>query len=181
MTAAHPRSVEAHDRLLWLYWKTNRQNEGRRILPTLLGLAPRRLRSHLLATRFYHDFGDLEKAVQYSEKAVGLGPDNFMAHHLRGLVLTVQEQFDSARLAFQKAVELNPQDVDSLVQLGKISMREGKDYQAEKYFLAALQKNPDQVGVHFQLGTLYRKRGDLEKARQELELFEKLNREAKRK
>ena len=179
LIATHPPSIEAYDRLFWLYWKTNRQNQGREILPALLALDPDRPRTHLLAARFYHDFGNLEKALEHSEIGIRLGANDFMAYHLRGLALSKQVQFEAARLAFEKALQLNPDHVDSLAQLGKIYMREGKDEMAEQYFVTVLQKDPDQVGVHFQLGTLYRKRGDLERARQELELFQKLSRKAK--
>jgi len=174
----HPSSLEAYDRLVWSYLRTSRSDpDVEKAVASLLALDPTRSRSYLLAGNFYEGRGDLQRANRHYDSVISLEPASFEGYFAKGKVQLQQGQIQSAEASLLKALECNSRHADTLVALGKIYLRQAKIAEAEKALLAASAYDPSHLQAHFQLGTLYRRQGELEKARLELELYEKLKQE----
>lgn len=68
---------------------------------------------------------------------------------------------ESALLAFERAVEINPTLSESRANLGNIYLKKGLVAQATNEYLAALDINPNDAKTHNNLGNAYTQRGSL--------------------
>ena len=84
----------------------------------------------------------LEAEVELS-RCVELQPDSALAHYALGRTLARLRRPLRAERAFRRAAELDPGNVDTLVRLARLELRNGKLVEAEQTGLAALAINSD--------------------------------------
>ena len=82
---------------------------------------------------------------------------------------------ESALLALERAVEINPSLAESRMNLGNIYLRKGRVEDAMYEYRAALEINPDDAKAHFNLGNAYSERGWLGEAISEYNVSLKLD------
>ena len=72
-----------------------------------------------------------------------------------GQVYLAGERTDSARNAFERAIEANPTNCAAFNQLGVLARREGRLDEAENSYLACIDRDPTFPQVYLNLGILY--------------------------
>jgi tetratricopeptide (TPR) repeat protein/predicted AlkP superfamily phosphohydrolase/phosphomutase len=70
-------------------------------------------------------------------------------------------EIDEARTEFRKALALDPNNADALLNLGSIARLKGNSGEAEHYVERALRVNPNSIGALAELAELKRDRGEL--------------------
>jgi tetratricopeptide (TPR) repeat protein len=75
-------------------------------------------------------------------------------HANLGIIYFHANKMEQAKSEFQKALQLNPENVVCLNHLGIISRNEGKFKQAYDYYEKALQIDPDYAYAHRNFGIL---------------------------
>jgi tetratricopeptide (TPR) repeat protein len=83
---------------------------------------------------------------------------------LQGELLLQGKQLQQAEASFNRALELDKQNVHALTRLGQLQLERGQYDQAALSFQRALEINPNDSGVRVTLGTVYEKQGDWQKA-----------------
>jgi tetratricopeptide (TPR) repeat protein len=112
------------------------------------------------------------------KRFVSLHPENAMAHYLYAVALLKQsaspDQGAVAEAQLNAAIHLDPHLGDAYLQLGILRM----DHEELPGAISALQKAVENTPVpddaHYRLAQAYRRAGEPEKARKEVELFEQL-------
>jgi len=94
------------------------------------------------AARDFYDAGDYEKALSCAAQASALTPNDLLAHTERGNALSALGRYDEAKLAYARALALDPDSLDAL--LG-----------AAHLYAVALPSSRD----NDELGSLYAERG----------------------
>jgi tetratricopeptide (TPR) repeat protein len=89
--------------------------------------------------------GQLPKAETFLERAVEI-EENGEAWSLLGTIAYERGRLKQAIDAFQKAVRLDPEDEESLYQLGLCYLDRGWTQKAAERFQAALELNPNRLG-----------------------------------
>lgn len=72
-----------------------------------------------------------------------------------GQVYLAGDRTDSARSAFERAIEANPTNCAAFNQLGVLARREGRLNEAESSYLACIDRDPTFPQVYLNLGILY--------------------------
>ena len=103
------------------------------------------------------------------QDAVGKGPDMFRAQSNLGLAHYERGELERARLAFARALELNPHYGKTWSNLGLVYEGQGEFALAEAAFARALDLHPGLAGTHNNLGRLQFKAGKFSAARSNLE------------
>lgn len=85
-----------------------------------------------------HAHGELEKALDFYERAVQIKPEFPEAEFQRGNALASLGRLESAQTAFERAINLRKSWSLPYSALGALLVREGKDPEAEKLFRQAL-------------------------------------------
>ena len=107
-------------------------------------------------------------AILTYKRALELDPECAAIHHRLGLAYYKEGEFDDAKDAFQKAISLNSSSAHYHYSLGQLlqdySDLDGAWVEAVHEFTKAIELDPSYVEAWYDRGSLYDKRGELEKA-----------------
>ena len=102
--------------------------------------------------------GDIEKSIQYFEKAISIKPDYAEAHNNLGSALNILGKINMALSCFQKAITLNPNYAEAHNNLGNIFRGLKEREKANECYEQAISIKPD---MDFIFGTLLNNRMNL--------------------
>ena len=107
-------------------------------------------------------------AILTYKRALELDPECAAIHHRLGLAYYKEGEFDDAKDAFRKAISLNPLSAHYHYSLGQLLQDyydlDGAWMEAVHEFTKAIELDPSYVEAWYDRGSLYDKRGELEKA-----------------
>jgi tetratricopeptide (TPR) repeat protein len=95
-----------------------------------------------MLARMQQHCADSEAAVQTTERLLELAPDWNRAHFRAGWVYTQQERWPLAERHYRKALEIDPNDTDTLNNLGYVCERSGRGTEALDIYYRALIVDP---------------------------------------
>ncbi|PYV63699.1 MAG: hypothetical protein DMG95_06200 [Acidobacteria bacterium] len=127
--------------------------------------------------------GDVSGAIRIARTGISKGHEDFMLLALLGEALLRsgaapgRPEFEEARQALEKSINLRLSYSGSQLALGKLHLLEGRTSDAIAHLEVARQLSPDNPAVYSQLATAYRKADDLPKAQDALAILAKLNQE----
>ncbi|HEX5787396.1 MAG TPA: tetratricopeptide repeat protein [Woeseiaceae bacterium] len=98
--------------------------------------------------------GDLTDAELRFEEFLLHYPEVAAAHVNLAIIHRRNGQLDAARVAVDRALELNPDFPPALNQLGLLLRQEGRFQEAESAYLKAITVSPDYALAHYNLGVL---------------------------
>lgn len=138
----------------------------RELMTKAIELDPNYATSHaLLAEAIYSqvvqgwtEFPDrqLARAEELARRAIALGPDEPDAHRTLGRILLIRAEYDPARNALQRAIDLNPSDANALGAWGALQSFNGDLPRAIESLELALKYDPMlQPNYHFDLAISY--------------------------
>jgi tetratricopeptide (TPR) repeat protein len=81
---------------------------------------------------------------------------------------SVKETRTDALYAYDRCVEVDPSNVDALLNCGTLLYEDGKFEKAAEYFQRAVAASPNNTLAHFNLGSVLEEMGELEGAQQHL-------------
>ena len=102
---------------------------------------------------------DFHEAAYKVSKITSEYPNYYYGYYLTGVVMAGLEQEKDAIPSFEKAIEINPYDFESLASLGQIYYSDAEKYlsadyvnKSVEYFEKAIKLNPNCYIYHFYLG-----------------------------
>jgi tetratricopeptide (TPR) repeat protein len=152
--------------------------EAAREFETAVRLDPENSQTNLLAGLALANTGELDKAEQYSLKAVQLEP-SYAGYYNLGLIYSNQAVYDKAANAYEQAVKLNPKSYQTWHQLGKVYATTLSFDKAIKAYQKAVELNPKFPDAYQGLGSAYYWSGNLTSALQQVDELGKFKFEGK--
>lgn len=114
------------------------------------------------------------EAQKELELAVTIDGDTAKTECELGSIALSQSQTDQAFAHYQRAYQLNPNEVQAQLVLAKLLMMQEKPQAAIKYLRMAVQSDPLNGTAHYRLGTAYRHLQMMEMARKEMQLSQEI-------
>jgi len=111
-------------------------------LETIVAVAPEDLQPRILLVRAYRGLGQDEKAIPVLEEALRQDPFNAIIHYELGTAYMRLEQWDEARAALTKSLEIEPAQPNAYTNLGALSLKAGDGVGFVKEFLNAINVDP---------------------------------------
>jgi DNA-binding winged helix-turn-helix (wHTH) protein/TolB-like protein/Tfp pilus assembly protein PilF len=127
-----------------------------------------------------HDF---PPAIKMLEKSTAIDPNFALGWAYLGAAYTSdaafefggRDQYDKARAAYERALSLQPGQLEAKIFLANLLVDTGKVEQAVPLLREALKTNPNHAEAHWELGYAYRFAGMLEKSVAECERARRLD------
>jgi tetratricopeptide (TPR) repeat protein len=116
----------------------------------------------------------MQQAKQEFLSELKVNPEDAACEFQLGQISLAEGNSAAARPRFEKALSLSPEFVDALVALGKIDAQEKQYPEAISLLKRAVAKEPSNERAHYALLTAYRDSGELEKAKQEKTILDRL-------
>jgi tetratricopeptide (TPR) repeat protein len=106
-------------------------------------------------------------------EAATLNPADASAHYNLGLIHQQRGELDEARKRFERAIEIDADEVDAHYQLGRIAREQGRFPDAIQHFGEVVERNQmhSQHEIWREIGATYLAAGQFEDARETLERF----------
>ncbi len=113
----------------------------------------------------------LQEAISWQESSVRKTPEPLID---LGDLFNQQARFDEALPILQKAVAIAPRNIRAHETLAKTFLNLNRLPEAQHELEAAISTDPNRAALHYLLGQIYRKQGQLEKAKLEMDRFQTL-------
>jgi len=95
----------------------------------------------------YLRLGQLERALEYFDRAVEMDPSNADAWNGRGVVFTHQRDYGQALAAYLNALKNNPNDAGYRLNVALTYHLQGKTEEAEQAYAQAVDQNREFAGI----------------------------------
>lgn len=119
-----------------------------------LQVDPDLVQAHVNLISLYGRLGRPEKAEEHYRAILARGAGPADAHYNFGVLCFGRRRFAEARLAFFKALEINPQYAEAHNNLAFLLEQEGRTDQALRHYREAVAYKPDYRLAHFHLGRI---------------------------
>jgi hypothetical protein len=118
--------------------------------------------------------GDEDQALAHFQALLEAGPENERAHYCAGLLEFRRGQLQDAAVHFSEVLRLDPDDAFAAYFLGQTLQQEARPEGALRWYRHAVDRDPYLRSGYYALSQLYRQRGQTDKARQQIALYQKL-------
>ncbi len=115
-----------------------------------------------------------EKAPAYAKTLLGKYPNQWEILYLNSILASNEGEFERARALVGQSVALHPESGESQQLFGATLARLGDDRAARVHLEKALAAGDDQPEVHYELAKVLQKLGELQAAKEQLFLYQKL-------
>jgi superkiller protein 3 len=141
-------------------------------LEKVLESDPENVEAMVELASLYGEEGEIRKAVDLLDQALALDPENAAAHYNMGVCYLMviindidaseiwegraddEECYELATVAFQRALEINPELYEAHNNLGTLYALRSENDQARQHWELSLKINPDQPDVQDDLASL---------------------------
>jgi tetratricopeptide (TPR) repeat protein len=120
------------------------------------------------------DPGAQKEAENEFKTAVNVYGDSAKTECQFGNIAYSQSDLDGAFAHYQRAYQLNPNEVEAQMGLARILMAREKPQEAIKYLRMAVNRDPLNAGAHYRLAQAYRRAQMMEEAKKEAKLVEEI-------
>ena len=177
--AIEPNNYEILHYLGMSYASDSSWNKAVEVYNRSLALKPDNIELLYSLAIVYFKLNQWENAVEPLKSVISLSPQHARAHEVLGKVYVKLRQYTEAVDILKKAIELKPNAAGNYYELGNAHLNLKSYPEAIDFFNKAIQFGPpDFADPHFGLGTAYLRIGNREKSREEMQIYQRLQKEA---
>ena len=122
---------------------------------------------HMEKGKAYYEQANYDKARVEVRNVLQIDPKNAEAYYLLGLIEEEQQNWQNAFNSYAKTVELNPDQIDAKVRLGRLYVFSGALDETEKIANEILAKHPAHAGALFLKAAVLARKGNINGAIEE--------------
>lgn len=130
-------------------------------LPTINKSPPQKTINNLL--NLYNQ-GQLSSVVKEAQAIIRKYPAAFVAWNVLGAAAAQTEQLDNAIFAFQKVLDIKPNNPEAYYNMGKVFQDQGKLEEAIDAYRKAFSLKPDYADAYNNMGNALKVQGKLDEA-----------------
>ena len=135
----------------------------------LITMYPNDERAHMLLGNFFYGQQDYQSAVEQYKKAADIDSTYSLAYNMLGYGNRQLMNYDAAENAFQKYIELVPNDPNPYDSYAELLLKEGKYDQSIENYQKALNYNPHFVSAMLGIATNQMYKGNYNEARTQIQ------------
>ena len=121
-----------------------------------------------------HDSQALDEAAAEFQSELKLSPEDSACEFQLGQIALIKNSYAEAKPHFERALALSPNFVQAQIALAKVHSQEKNYAEAIRLLTQATQAQPSNESAHYNLLTAYRNAGQLDKAKEEKEILDRL-------
>ena len=177
--AIEPKHPEIMHYLGMSYASDSSWNKAVEVYKRSLDLMPDNIEVLYSLAVVYYKLNQWEDAVQPLKKVISLSSQHARGHEVLGKVYVKLRQWTEAVEVLNRAIALKPNAAGNYNELGNAYLSLKSYSEAIDNFKKAVQFGaPDFAEPHFGLGTAYQRTGDRENSRKEMQIYQRLQKQA---
>lgn len=167
-----PNFSAAYYELGMLFYKNHQYEQALPYLTQAVELDDRNIQYYFALANLYLALNQPIQALEIYKKLEKMDPGPTSALYLNmGIACKALANFEQATECFHRAIQLTPQNLEALDQLGRLYLEQGQNEQAKVVFQKLIKLNPNYLGGHQALGYIYAKELNWQKAIDEWNLI----------
>jgi len=169
-----PLNLIAYKSLCQLYEDTAEYDKAIDTYKKLIELQPRFPILYSNLANILYMKGDIDEAIQYYQMAINLNPrkdwTSVVAQMLAHVQHEAKQNYDAAISAYQSAQQLNPNDMETYINLGSVFYDKGDYESSQMIYRIALELDPTNARLHCNLAYLLWGKNEIDEAMKEYKL-----------
>jgi Flp pilus assembly protein TadD len=171
-----PEFAEVYQRLATVYSELEQHDNAASAFQNAVRLEPDNADNHCSLATSYLKLNKPAEAMHSAKEALRLNPESAEAYLCLGCALHYDsETFAEAAAAYQKALQLQPDQFIALGNLGDVNLQLGRLEEAQDALIRAGNINPNDSKLHALLGLVYLRLNRRDDALSELEILKRLD------
>ncbi len=158
------QDYDSYYKISFLLNELDKKEDAKVMLNNLLKAKPDYIDASLLLGDILCEQELYKEALNIYSTGLKHSPNNYDLYYSMGIVYTMLNDFESAKLCYEKAATINSLCYHAYYALGQINLIEMDLDEAEKYFYKALEDKEQEPDSYYQLGKIYMLRGDHDNA-----------------
>ncbi|MGL1834742.1 XrtA/PEP-CTERM system TPR-repeat protein PrsT [Rhodocyclaceae bacterium SMB388] len=159
VSTANPEDVQALTRLGVARYAAGDVEQALADLENASGLDARLAQPDVALILVYLRNREFDKAAEALEELERKEPDNPQTHNLKGGLMIARQEIDGARLAFERALELDPGFVTALINLARLDLAQGRSDDAKQRFEGMIARDPSNPNPYLLLAQVQAQTG----------------------
>ncbi len=125
-------------------------------------IKPDNFEANLGVARNAYQINDYNDALVYGRKAEEINPDAVEVQKILGEIYETQKDYEQAIRAYKRALELDSNDVNSMMSLAVAYLKTGRNEPAKELLTIVIQRRPESSDAFQYLGYCYLRLNDID-------------------
>lgn len=138
-----PADTAVISELAKAYMNTGETARAIEVLESVIEESDQKLQTETLLILAYLRAGENDKAIDLAHKLSNQLPDNPLPHVFTGMALEMKKEFTTARSNYDKALNIQSDNILAILGHARIDMQEGKTESSRKRYQTVLTIQPD--------------------------------------
>ncbi|MHC5111833.1 MAG: tetratricopeptide repeat protein [Planctomycetota bacterium] len=169
LAAWYPDNFTVRNQLASAFRQLGQFNRSLEMIQGSMELSDDSAESVIELARHYMEAGDLDAALQETDRAVEMSPSSYTAHRMRGYVLRKLNRPQEALAAWRKALKIFPLDSTTQLSAAMLASGLGQHEAAHDYLVQAIRHDPLNIQPRIALTETLLALGQSEEAARNLE------------
>jgi len=174
-----PQNAEARLRLGVALYSAGELAPAEKELEQALRLAPSLPHAHYTLGAVLFELKRVDEARPHLERELAADPRCSGCMVKLGHIAYLKGDDRQAESWLAKAAAIDPDDLETSLVYGMLATRAGHYDQGIRYLTRVVEKSPGSMQAHYQLGLAYKRSGNADKAREHMEIYNRLVQEDK--
>lgn len=158
------KDYDSYYKISFLLNELDKKDDAMVMLNSLLDKKPEYVKATMLLGDILCSQEMYKEALTVYTKGLKYSPNDYDLYYNMGMVYTMLNDFQNAKICYEKAATINSLCFHAYYSLGQINLIEMDLDEAEKYFTKCLEDKEQEPDAYYKLGKIYMLRGDHENA-----------------
>lgn len=158
------KDYDSYYKISYLLNELDKKDDAIIMLNNLLSKKPEYINATMLLGDILSSQERYKEALNVYTNGLKYSPNNYDLYYSMGMVYTMLNDFQNAKICYEKAATINSLLYHAYYSLGQINLIEMDLDEAEKYFTKCLESKEQEPDAYYKLGKIYMLRGDHDNA-----------------
>lgn len=154
------KDYDSYYKISFLLNELGKREDATVMLKNLLSKKPDYKEASILLGDIYSSQEMYKEALNVYTAGLKYSPNDFDLYYNMGMVYTMLNDFQNAKMCYEKAATINSLCYHAYYALGQINLIEMDLDEAERYFTKCLEDKEQEPDAYYKLGKIYMLRGD---------------------
>ena len=154
------KDYDSYYKISNLLYDLDKKDDAELMLKNLINIKPDYLKATLLLGDILCEKENYKEALSIYMDGLKHNPDNYEIYYNMGITYTMLNDFENAKISYEKAAIINTLLYNAYYNLGQINLISGDLSEAEKYFSKCIENPANDADAYYNLAKIYMLRGE---------------------